>query len=88
MKATIRQIFERDAGRVFFVNYTKRGEKRSFACVAIQPRDSVMRCDACGTSQWNASNLGNDIHFCPDWEIDVTFSDYKISTPTAETGVA
>jgi len=54
-------------------------KKHHFAIVPIAPQPSNMRCDNCGTSQWNAHNLGNTIHICPNMEIEVEFPSERIS---------
>jgi hypothetical protein len=87
MKATIRQIFERAPGQVFFINGVQALSNCAF--IAIQPRTSGLgKCAACGDSTWNASNLAGDIHMCVTRQLDITFSDYKAVKPTAESGVA
>jgi len=76
MKANIVQIWQNNPGQIFFIEDSPRLKNMSF--VAIPPRKSEMICDNCKVGVWNASNLMNDIHFCVNKEMDITFSPLQI----------
>lgn len=78
MKTDIRQIYRNNPKQICFLNYRVKGEKKSFPFFAIEPKTSGFKCDDCGQAVWNASNLSNDIHFCPNRELDIDFSPYKV----------
>lgn len=78
VKATFKQIAERNTGRILIMRYgtAKQGEKY-LVFSPIPPKDSTMKCGSCGWNIWNATNFSNDIHFCPNREIEVEITDYK-----------
>lgn len=51
-------------------------EKHYLVFFPVKPVDNGMQCSNCGFAEWNANNFGGLIHFCPNREIQVEFTDY------------
>jgi hypothetical protein len=75
VKAKFKEIAEKNIGRILFMDYGRNKEK-TLAFSPIPPIKSNMQCSECKTSQWNATNFSNNIHFCPDREIEIEITDY------------
>jgi len=72
IKAKFKQIIENDPDTVFFLQIGKR--KVPFIALS-KPVQGQMICSDCGLGVWNASNLFNLVHFCPNTEMEIEFSD-------------
>lgn len=82
IKVQFKHIAEKYRGVILIQHYTFDGSKR---CLAFTPIDPVQfagdhKCGSCGLSEWNATNFGNPVHFCPDREIEIEVTDFR-ATP-------
>lgn len=66
------------ANQICFINYGQSKEKTlTFAPLPRGVPTSTMKCGACGTSEMNATNFHNLVHFCPNREMEVFVTDFK-----------
>jgi hypothetical protein len=76
MKAKYRDIARAHEGRILILAYSVRGVSKSLVFSPVPARPSGLMC-SCGNSDWNATNFGNFVHFCPDREMEVEVTDYR-----------
>jgi hypothetical protein len=72
VKMKFKFVADKYAGRILIHNYN--GKSLTFTPLTT-PVSSSMRCD-CGDGDYNATNFGNVIHFCPNREYEFVVTDY------------
>lgn len=91
MKSSVRfKDIAQNYGQVFIQHYHRTvkvgtdiqedGQIKLPQCLVffpIPPIDNAMRCSNCGRAEWNASNFGNTVHFCPDREIEIEHTEFR-----------
>ena len=73
IKAKFADVRKQYAGQILIHNYGDKSLAFSPLTMAI---DSQLRCE-CGQMEWNATNFGNSIHFCPNREYTFEVTNYR-----------